>query len=97
MAEHEAREVRLEDDEERNITIKISLEGPAELVSWLRENRPDKLACRVAEILPRDFRQHMKAARREQLLALRSLLDAAIARGETEEKPSRRAMKVEID
>ncbi|GEM_PF-3230645 len=97
MAEHEAKEVRLEDDEDRSLTIKISLEGPAELVSWLRENRPDKVACKVGSILPRDFRQHMKAARREQLLALRSLLDTAIARTETEEKPQRRATKVEID
>ncbi len=45
--------------------------------------------------LPEEFRQHSKAARREMLLAMRSLLDAAIER--TEEKPKKKASKIEVE
>jgi hypothetical protein len=38
--------------------------------------------------LPKETRDHLRAARREQLLAVRSLVDAAIRR--LEEKPSRK-------
>ena len=37
--------------------------------------------------LPAEFRQHVLPARREQLLAVRSLLDAAIHRLEETEEP----------
>ncbi len=95
----EAKEVRLEDEEEENVlTLKISLEGPAELVSWIRDNTPDKMAKRMTRVLPVDFREHMMAARREQMLAFRSLLDAMIGRSErSEERTRRRATKVEVE
>lgn len=94
MSEHQAKEERTE--EGKTLTIKISLEGPAELLSWVRDNTPDKVVGRLAFLLPEDFKKHMRAARREQLLAVRSLLDTAIARTEMEEKPRRQATKVEV-
>lgn len=47
--------------------------------------------------LPKETRDHLRAARREQLLALRSLLDQAIERLEKEEKPKRKAERVEVE
>lgn len=41
----------------------------------------------LKELLPEDFREHARAARKEQLLAVRSLVDAAIDR--LEQKPKR--------
>ena len=41
------------------------------------------------------FLDCMRAARRERLLAIRSLLDAAI--GRTEERPKKRATKIEVE
>jgi hypothetical protein len=43
-------------------------------------------ACRLARLLPDEFRQHRRAARRERLLSWRSVLDAAVER--TEEAPA---------
>jgi hypothetical protein len=45
--------------------------------------------------LPEEFRQHTQTARREMLLAMRSLLDAAIEC--TEEKPKRKATKIKVE
>jgi hypothetical protein len=47
--------------------------------------------------LPKETRGHLQAARREHLLALRSLLDQAIERLEKEEKPRRKAERVEVE
>lgn len=49
------------------------------------------------EMFPEDFRTHMRAAQREQLLALRALIDAAIERMDAppEAKPARKS-RVEI-
>ena len=47
--------------------------------------------------LPEEFRTHMRAARREQLLALRSLIDAAIERTERSEQEGRKRRRVEIE
>jgi hypothetical protein len=47
--------------------------------------------------LPEEFRAHMRAARREQLLAFRSLIDAAIERTEQAEGEGRRRRRVEIE
>ena len=52
------------------------------VASWLREQLPD------------DFFNHMRAARREQLMAMRCLIDAAIER--TEREPSARRTRTEI-
>ncbi len=100
MAERETRETRFGEEEERILTLKISLEGPAELVSWIRENTPGMMSRRLSRLVPREFREHLKAAQREQMLAVRSLLDAMIGQaeqGEKEERPRRRATRVEIE
>ena len=49
-------------------------------------------------LLPAEFWEHRRAARREMLLAARSLLDAAIERIEQQEAPhQKRAQKIKID
>ncbi len=40
----------------------------------------------IEELIPRGFIEHRRAARKEMLLAMRSLLDAAIERSEKTEK-----------
>ncbi|MCL4532505.1 MAG: hypothetical protein M1582_04845 [Actinobacteria bacterium] len=100
MEEVESKEMRLEDEGERILTLKVNLEGPAELVSWIRENTPPRFRVgrRVGGFLPEDFRQHVRAARREQLLAVRSLLNAIIDRMmPEEEKPGKKSVEVEIE
>lgn len=97
MAEKRTRDVDLDYDEEKVLTLKISLEGPAELVSWLRENTPGMMGRRITGLVPGEFREHMRAAQREQVLAFRSLLDSVIGRMEREEKPRRRSTKVEVE
>ncbi len=97
MAEKRTRDVDLDYDEERVLTLKISLEGPAELVSWIRENTPGMMGKRITGMVPGEFREHMRAAQREQMLAFRSLLDSVIGRMEREEKPRRRSTKVEVE
>lgn len=48
--------------------------------------------------LPEETRAHLRAARREQLLAVRSLVDAAIHRlEEAAEKPRRRAERGKVE
>ncbi|HNT24990.1 MAG TPA: hypothetical protein PKM21_11530 [Anaerolineales bacterium] len=47
--------------------------------------------------LPKEAREHLRTARREQLLALRSLLDTAIEQLEKEEKPRHKAERVEVE
>jgi len=48
-----------------------------------RKTNPVKLLMR--ELLPAEARDHMRAARREQLLAVRSVIDHWIERAEHEE------------
>jgi hypothetical protein len=52
--------------------------------AWLREQIPD------------DFFQHMRHARREQLLAVRSLIDAALERNDRADQKSRGRTRTEI-
>jgi hypothetical protein len=40
----------------------------------------------MEELLPKDYLEHRRAARKEMLLAFRSMLDAAIARMDQEKK-----------
>ena len=57
---------------------------------------PGRALLRVLTNPPEDFAQHARNARRERLLALRSLLDAMI--DDTERPPSHaRAREVEIE
>lgn len=47
-------------------------------------------------LLPPEVREHMLGARKETLLALRTLIDAAIARLE-EEEPKRRRKEIRVE
>lgn len=60
------------------------------------EATPGGLFALMDQIFPAETRAHMRAARKEQLLAFRSLLDKWIARID-EEKPSpkREAIRIE--
>ena len=57
----------------------------------LKEAREHAKAAResmrkgLADFIPKGFMEHRRAARKEMLLAVRSLLDAAIARAENRE------------
>jgi hypothetical protein len=55
------------------------------LFGWLREQVPD------------EFVTHMRAAQREQLLAMRSLIDRAIEKTEQTDSGSRFRRRVEIE
>jgi hypothetical protein len=87
------------DDEPRSRdTIVIRLPGlDSRWWDLLSELMPGRRLFRVLQDLPEDVVTHTRAARREQLLALRSLVDALI---EDTERPARRhrpARKVEIE
>lgn len=64
---------------------------------WLAEGiKGFRAKCKeLRPFFPEEFRQHTKAARREMLLAMRSLIDAAIAC--TEEKPKKKATKIKVE
>lgn len=108
MAESETKaeaEVRTEkprfdeDDDERVVNLKIDLRGPMELLYWAN---PFNARRRFMEMLPQGAREHMANAQKEQLLAVRSIvdsvLDSMIDRMERpHEKPERRATKVEVE
>jgi predicted amino acid dehydrogenase len=67
---------------------------------WLAEGiKGFRTRCKeLRPFLPEEFRQHTKAARQEMLLAMRSLVDAAIEYTEKEPEPKkRRATKVEVE
>ena len=66
---------------------------------WLAEGIK---ACRTGfrksvgkEFLPAESRAHLRASRKEMLLAVRSLIDAAIER--TEEKPKKKTTKIKVE
>jgi hypothetical protein len=70
-----------------------------ELCDWWQQNRPSRVLAGFLRDLPDEFLDHVRAARRERLLALRSILDYALEynerpRGRTAE---RRAHEVPID
>ncbi len=69
-------------------------ERPEDLFDLLRSML--RMPC-LSAFLPKETRQHLHAARREQLLAVRSLLDKTIERLEEKEKPPRRAERVKIE
>jgi hypothetical protein len=70
-----------------------------ELCEWWQENRPSRVLAGFLRDLPDEFLDHVRAARRERLLALRTILDYAL---EYNERPrgraaERRAREVPID
>ncbi len=99
-AEAEVRtERRFDDEDERVINLKIDLRGPMELLSMVN---PFNARRRFMGLLPPGAREHMANARREQLLAMRSIvdgaLDAMIDRTERmRDRPERKATKVEVE
>ncbi|HZS02475.1 MAG TPA: hypothetical protein VFE37_27415 [Chloroflexota bacterium] len=75
------------------------LDVDPELCEWWQENRPSRVLAGFLRDLPEEFLEHVRAARRERLLALRTILDYAL---EYNERPSgraaeRRARQVPID
>ena len=49
-------------------------------------------------LLPEEFKTHMKASRKEFLLAFRSLVDSAIEKVDAPKKtPSRRTTKIKVE
>lgn len=95
-------EVTMDDDDERVITFKVYLRGPAEFISLMRDYSPFSMGRRVMDLLPSGTREHMMNAQREQLLAMRSLvdsvLDAMVRRlEESGEKASRKPKKVDVE
>ena len=54
------------------------LDVDPELVEWWRQNRPSRVLAEFVRDLPDDFLDHVRASRRERLLAVRSLLDYAL-------------------
>jgi hypothetical protein len=102
-------DVKAMDEGERVVTLKIDLRGPSEFVSWMRDMRdfnplPFRIGMfpRLSTLLPPAAREHMRNARREQILAVRSVvdsvLDAMINRLEhAGEKSERKATKVDVD
>ena len=67
---------------------------------WLTEGIKGFRGCykKLSPHLPEEFLQHTQAARREMLLAMRSLIDAAIERAEGKEgKPKKKATKIKVE
>ena len=63
---------------------------------WLAEGVKGLRSClRGEKVLPKEFAEHMRASHKEMLLAIRSLLEAAIQR--TEEKPKKKATKIKVE
>lgn len=51
----------------------------------------------LTDCMPEDAKKHLRAARKEKLLALRSLLDSQIKNLERKEKAGKRPQKVKIE
>lgn len=67
---------------------------------WLAEGIKGFRASykKLSPLLSEEFYQHTRAARREMLLAMRSLIDAAIeSTEEKEEKPKKKAAKIKVE
>jgi hypothetical protein len=65
---------------------------------WLAEGikgMKAKKSHRRARIIPEEFRSHLKASKKEFLLAVRSLVDAAVER--TEPEPPKKATKIKVE
>ncbi len=62
---------------------------------WLSEGVEGIRARYRRRFLPEEFHQHIREARKEMLLAVRSLFDAAIE--SIEKKPEKKATKIRIE
>ena len=81
MSEHSQAQARASREPSDRDEVVIRLPNVA---SWLRDQLPD------------EFFEHMRHARREQLLAMRSLIDAALERNERAEQRARGRTRTEI-
>jgi hypothetical protein len=81
MSESSRVEARISREPSHRDEIVIRLPN---LGAWLREQIPD------------EFFHHMRQARREQLLAMRSLIDAALERNERADLAERGRARTEI-
>jgi hypothetical protein len=70
-----------------------------ELCEWWQENRPSRVLAGFLRDLPDEFLDHLRAARRERLLALRTFVDYALEYNERPRRraPERRARELPID
>jgi hypothetical protein len=73
------------------------LDVDPELRDWWRENRPSRVLLRFLRDLPDEFVDHLRAARREQLLAVRTFVDYALEYNERRPARERRAREVPIE
>ena len=66
---------------------------------WLAEGiKGFRTGCKkLSPHLPEEFRQHTQAAHREMLLAMRSLIDAAIESSEQKPELRKRATKIKVE
>ncbi len=96
-AERAARGADERDQERETITIRLPRLDP-ELRQWLCDFFPGRALFRVLMNPPDELLEHARNARRERLLAVRSLVDALIE--DTDRPRSRnrpRARRVEIE
>jgi hypothetical protein len=89
----EERAGRLDTD---TITLRLPRLDP-ELRTFLFEMLPGRALFRVLGDLPEDVLSHARNARREQLLALRSLVDALIQETERPRRSEPRVREIEIE
>jgi hypothetical protein len=77
----------------------LLLDVDPELCDWWRQNRPSRVLAAFLRDLPDEFLDHLRAARRERLLALRTFVDYALDYNERQPtRPAdRRAREVPIE
>jgi len=79
-------------EKEPRVGVKVE-EQPEGAFDLLHVTLPlPRLLC-----LPEETRQHLRAARHEQRLAMRSLIDVAFKRRDEGEKPHRKAEHVKVE
>jgi hypothetical protein len=72
----------------------------SEAEARLADRRPDPFSAMeslLMELLPSEAREHLRAARKERLLAVRSLVDAWIERADKEPPKRRRRESITLD
>lgn len=67
------------------------------LTALMRWQGVDEVVADELTLLPGATRQHLKSANKEMLLALRSMIDGAIAAMEREPKPRRGRTRIEVE
>jgi hypothetical protein len=70
------------------------------LEDWLEEGIQGlrrSLKGKRPQLFPDQFKQHTRAARKEMLLAVRSLLDQAVEEIEEEEPSLKKAQKIKVE